>query len=171
MIIFRGRVSLVCRRIKTSTHNLFGSSQHNTVPISSRLLRPNHDIKSAATPKHELAGNWSTIQSYLRRTHVSKTQVQKLSFFWNILDYTKSFTLLDACLMVHGLWLKSHGSWLQAYGSWLVALVGRLGHRTTWGPWTMNQEPWAMNHQSVNNVAQISMFYKEDFFQTWVSEA
>ena len=52
--------------------------------------------------------------------------------------------MLDACLMVHGSWLKAHGSWLMA----------KKGARPRSGPGprapflAMSHEPWAMNHQA-----------------------
>ena len=54
----------------------------------------------------------------------------------NVLDFSM-LDALDACLMVHGSWLKAHGSWpreaREAHGSWPVAAPA-LGTQRRAGP-------------------------------------
>ena len=58
------------------------------------------------------------------------TKPQKHEF---VLDFSM-FDALDACLMVHGSWLKAHGSWLMAKGGQGRLLAhGQMPPRP-WGP-------------------------------------
>jgi len=57
------------------------------------------------------------------------TKAQKHYF----LDFS-AFDVLDACLMVHGSWLKAHGSWPgEAHGSW-PDVAPALGTQRRAGP-------------------------------------
>ena len=51
--------------------------------------------------------------------------------------------MLDACLMVHGSWLKAHGSWPREArgGSWLMAR-GRPGRPGRGDPKARGAGPW-----------------------------
>ena len=78
-------------------------------------------------------------------------------------DFSDKFSLgaLDACLMVHGSWLKAHGSWPREArgGSWLMAR-GRPGpgdpeargagpgpEARLWVPRAGPGRPLAMSHE------------------------
>ena len=49
-------------------------------------------------------------------------QTSNTSIFFSFSKYSMTL-MLDACLMVHGSWLKAHGSWPREArgGSWLMA--------------------------------------------------
>ena len=51
--------------------------------------------------------------------HLTLQNLRNINF---LLDFSM-FDALDACLMVHGSWLKAHGSWPREArgGSWLMA--------------------------------------------------
>ena len=52
--------------------------------------------------------------------HLTLQNLRNINF---LLDFSM-FDALDACLMVHGSWLKAHGSWPREArgGSWLIAM-------------------------------------------------
>ena len=79
----------------------------------------------------------------------------------NFLFIFSIFHALDACLMVHGKWLKAHGSWPREArgGSWLMArgrpgpgnpearFRSRSGPARVWVPRAGPGRPLAMSHE------------------------
>ena len=64
-------------------------------------------------------GNHSRTHPPLLSRHLTLQNLRNINF---LLDFS-IFDALDACLMVHGSWLKAHGSWPRKArgGSWLMA--------------------------------------------------